>query len=41
MNTPVELSTAQIDSLQSIFDHGNNRPVQPLNDRSLVEDSTT
>ncbi len=40
MTTPVELSAEQISALESLFDHGNNRPVQPLNDRPLVEDST-
>ncbi len=39
MTTPVELSTAQLSKLESIFG-GNNRPVQPLNDRPLVEDNT-
>jgi carbonic anhydrase len=39
MTTPVELSKAQLSKLESIFD-GNNRPVQPLNDRALVEDNT-
>ena len=40
MTTPVEVSAEQITALKSLFDHGNNRPVQPLNDRPLVEDST-
>jgi len=40
MTTPVEISTEQLTALESLFDHGNNRPVQPLNDRPLVEDST-
>ena len=40
MTTPVELSAEQISALESLFDHGNNRPVQPLNDRPLVEDRT-
>ena len=40
MTTPVEISTEQISALESLFDHGNNRPVQPLNDRPLVEDNT-
>lgn len=40
MTTPVEISTAQLSALTSLFDHGNNRPVQPLNDRPLVEDNT-
>lgn len=40
MTTPVELSTDQIHTLESIFEHGNNRPIQPANDRILVEDNT-
>lgn len=40
MTTPVEISAAQLSALTSLFDHGNNRPVQPLNDRPLVEDNT-
>jgi carbonic anhydrase len=39
MTNPVELSSGQLSKLESLFD-GNNRPVQPLNDRSLVEDTT-
>ena len=39
MTTPVELSSAQLSQLESLFE-GNNRPVQPLNDRSLIEDNT-
>lgn len=39
MTTPVELSSDQLSKLESLFE-GNNRPVQPLNDRSLVEDTT-
>jgi carbonic anhydrase len=39
MTTPVELSAAQLHALESLFE-GNNRPVQALNDRPLVEDST-
>lgn len=40
LTTPVELSAEQVAALASIFEEGNNRPVQPLNDRPLVEDST-
>ncbi len=40
MTTPVELSAEQIHALTSIFEGGNNRPVQPLNDRLLAEDNT-
>jgi carbonic anhydrase len=39
MTTPVELSAAQLSKLGSLLE-GNNRPVQPLNDRSLFEDNT-
>jgi carbonic anhydrase len=39
MTTPVELSAAQLSKLESLFE-GNNRPVQPLNDRSLIEDNS-
>lgn len=40
MTNPVELSAEQLGALASLFEHGNNRPVQPINDRVLVEDST-
>jgi len=40
MTTPVELSSDQIHALASLFEEGNNRPVQPLNERPLLEDST-
>ena len=39
MVTPVQLSADQIAAFTKIFE-GNNRPIQPLNTRSLVEDST-
>ena len=39
MTTPVELSSDQLSKLKSLFEV-NNRPVQPLNDRSVVEDTT-
>jgi carbonic anhydrase len=39
MTTPVELSSEQMNKLESIFER-NNRPVQPLNDRPLEEDSS-
>jgi carbonic anhydrase len=39
MTTPVDLSSAQLSKLEGLFE-GNNRPVQPLNDRLLVEDAT-
>ncbi len=40
MTTPVEISAEQVGALTSLFEEGNNRPVQPLNDRPLAEDST-
>ena len=40
MTTPVELSAQQLAALDSLFEGGNNRPVQPINDRTLVEDNT-
>lgn len=39
MTTPVELSSAQLSTLDALFED-NNRPVQELNDRPLFEDST-
>ena len=39
MLTPVQLSAAQIAAFAKIFE-GNNRPIQPLNTRPLIEDST-
>ena len=36
LSTPVELSSEQIDAFRAIYD-GNNRPVQPLNDREFLE----
>jgi carbonic anhydrase len=40
MTTPVELSSEQLNALETLFEEGNNRPVQPLNDRPLAEDGT-
>lgn len=40
MTTPVELSAEQLTALNSLFEGGNNRPVQPINDRTLIEDNT-
>ena len=40
MTTPVELSAQQLTALDSLFETGTNRPVQPINDRALVEDTT-
>ena len=37
MTTPIELSPAQIARFRAIL-HGNNRPVQPLNDRRVATD---
>lgn len=39
MTTPIEMSEAQLAAFSAIVE-ANNRPVQPLGDRSLVEDST-
>lgn len=39
MTTPVELSMRQLDALEKIFD-GNNRPTQPLDGRTPIEDNT-
>jgi carbonic anhydrase len=39
MTTPVEISADQLSKLEGLFEE-NNRPIQPLNDRSLEEDST-
>lgn len=39
MTTPIEASAEQLAALEGLFE-GNNRPVQPLNERSLVEDNT-
>lgn len=39
MTTPVELSSDQLSKLEGLFE-ANNRPVQPLNDRTLNEDNT-
>lgn len=38
MTTPVELSAEQIARFRAIL-HGNNRPVQPLNDRTVATDA--
>jgi carbonic anhydrase len=40
MTNPVELSMQQLAALDSLFEGGNNRPVQPMNDRTLIEDNT-
>ncbi len=37
MKTPVQLSTAQLAQLAAVHNH-NNRPVQPLNQRTLMDD---
>ncbi len=39
MTTPVELSTKQLGELEKLFE-GNNRPVQPLDGRTPLEDNT-
>lgn len=40
MTTPVQLSAEQLESLENVFEFDNNRPVQPLNERTLIEDTT-
>ena len=37
LSTPIEMSPAQIQAFTSLYS-GNNRPVQPLNSRAVVED---
>ena len=39
LTTPIEMSEAQISAFKAIM-HDNNRPVQPLNGRELLTDST-
>lgn len=39
MTMPVELSPGQLSKLDEVFEN-NNRPLQDLNDRSIVEDNT-
>lgn len=39
MTNPVEISAEQLNKLEELFE-ANNRPVQELNDRSVIEDST-
>ena len=39
LTTPIELSASQIKAFTSLY-NGNNRPVQPLNNRFIVEDVT-
>lgn len=39
MTSPIALSTAQLSALEALFE-GNNRPIQELNDRLLIEDIT-
>lgn len=39
MVEPIEMSTAQLAAFTHIFE-GNNRPVQPLDGRTLIEDTT-
>lgn len=40
MTTPVALSIQQLTAFDSLFEGGNNRPVQLINDRTLIEDNT-
>jgi carbonic anhydrase len=39
MTSPIQLSADQIAAFESVHE-GNNRPVQPLNTRTLSEDTT-
>ena len=39
MTSPVEVSAAQLEKLLTVFE-GNNRPLQALNERTPLEDST-
>ena len=39
LTTPIEMSEAQIAAFKAII-HDNNRPVQPLNGRKLLVNST-
>ena len=39
MIRPVEMSAEQIAAFQAIYD-GNHRPVQPVNDRTILADTT-
>ncbi len=39
MTEPLEVSADQLAAYTQIYE-GNNRPVQPLNDREVVEDTT-
>jgi carbonic anhydrase len=38
LETPIQLDAAQVKQFRDVFT-GNNRPTQPLNDRSVVTDS--
>jgi len=40
MTEPIEMSAGQLDAFRGLFEGANNRPVQPINDRELVVDST-
>lgn len=40
MTTPIELSLDQLTALESLFEEGNNRPVQPIFNRAVSEDTT-
>lgn len=40
MTTPVQLSADQLERLEKVFEFENNRPVQLLNERPLIVDST-
>ena len=37
LRTPVTVSKPQVDALQAVLEHANNRPVQPLNARQVMK----
>ncbi|MFZ8541732.1 carbonic anhydrase family protein [Klebsiella quasipneumoniae] len=37
MKEPVQVSQAQIDAFKAVMHHPNNRPVQPLNGRLVLQ----
>lgn len=37
MKQPVQVSQAQIDAFKAVMHHPNNRPVQPLNGRLVLQ----
>jgi len=41
LTTPITMTEEQIATLAEAIEHPNNRPVQPLNDRTVTEDSSS